>query len=60
MIAFTHQGTTVTPGQALDVWLSYERADTLAGNIHLFADAVMGFSSPREIVGKAGIEITWS
>lgn len=60
MIAFTHQGTTVTPGQALDAFLAtgHESVQSWFEMTHLFADAMYGYSGPRYALELAGIEIT--
>lgn len=52
----TTTGQELTAGQALDVWLEWNGPED-KGSIHLFADAILGFKMPREIVWKAGIEI---
>jgi len=49
-------GKELTAGQALDVFLAWDESKD-RGNIHLFADAVLGFKTPMQIVEKAGIEI---
>lgn len=61
MIAFTHQGTTVTPGQALDVFLAtgHESLQSWFEMTHLFADAMYGFSGPKQALKMAEIEIAF-
>lgn len=59
---FTHQGTPVTPGQALDVWLgsvanAVEHAQPLSNAIHVFGDFAYGHTGPAHVMRRIGIEI---
>jgi len=54
-------GTELTAGQALDVWLAYcekhDSAPPISTDIHLFADAFLGMTVEQRCLSKAGIEI---
>jgi len=55
-------GKELTAGQALDLWLSNRIVNVEYGSsngmgIHLFADAVQGFSGAKNLLRQAGIEI---
>jgi hypothetical protein len=60
MPTFTHQGKELTAGQALDVWLAHAKqqgSKNMHLDVHLFADAVEGYTTPLRCLKPAGIEI---
>jgi hypothetical protein len=57
---FSHNGTSVTAGQALDAWFAHNEctdAVDMYERAHLFADAIYGHIGPIDALRRAGIEI---